>query len=118
LRNGFIFERQPEFSDLLIAPHEIDPIDPKRRVFGGLTCDLDDRKLRGMNPDFPREQIGVVPLRSGLHDEAVIAIHILFTEQIKGVVIGADLAIVAVAPGRGFDFTLHQGLEDATADQP
>src|SRR5260370_41856894 len=56
-RYGFVFERQPEFSDLLVTPHEVRSFDPKRRDLCGLALDLNDCKLGGVDPDFPREQI-------------------------------------------------------------
>src|SRR5712664_4055760 len=64
-RYGFVFERQPEFSDLLVTPDEVHFLDPKRGVLRGLALNLDDRKLDGVDPDFPRKQIGVSSLWSG-----------------------------------------------------
>jgi hypothetical protein len=44
LRYGFGFERQPEFFDLLVAPHKFHAFDLNRWFFGGMARNLEDRK--------------------------------------------------------------------------
>jgi hypothetical protein len=59
-------ERSQKPINLLVVPHKIHLLDPKRRAFGEMAGDLHDRKVLVVDPDLSFEEIDLLALRNSV----------------------------------------------------
>src|SRR2546426_3415391 len=67
-----VFGRQPEFTDLLIFPHKVSPLDPERKRLGRVSGDPDNRVILSVDPNIAFEEILVPALGDGLGDQTAV----------------------------------------------
>src|SRR2546422_1635251 len=95
-----VFGRQPEFTDLLIFPHEVSPLDPERKRLGRVSGDPDNRVILSVDPNIAFEEILVPALGDGLGDQTAVGTEVLLSKQVEFIIRRFDRA-VAMSASRG-----------------
>jgi hypothetical protein len=94
LNQCLVFLRKPEPINFLVLPYKVSALDPERQLFRGMAFNPHHRVILYINPKLAFKQILVFPLRPDLGDEATIRTHLLFTQQIQGIVVSGNGAVM------------------------
>src|SRR5579863_1955338 len=117
LNQCLVLLRKPESVNFLVLSHEVGPLDPEREFFRGMALNPYNGVFLYVDPELTFKQVFVFPLGHCLGDEATIWTNLLFTQQIQGIVVSRNRAVMMFFSGCRLDLTFYQRIQRQAPDQ-